>query len=107
MTCETCRWCYKLLNKENIRIYGQYYCQWWKEYHLNINKPCYGHIEKEEDEGVKMNHKFIVQIGMKDYVNIDCAREFVKSLRIILEEHPDIVHIGLIEVPVEDNEGRD
>ena len=54
-----------------------------------------------------MNHRFIVQIGMKDYVNIDCAREFVKSLRIILEEHPDIMHIGLIEVPVEDNVGHD
>ena len=51
--------------------------------------------------------RFEVVIGMKDHVNNDCAIEFVRYMHIILENHPDIAFIGLIEVPVEENKGQD
>ena len=54
-----------------------------------------------------MNKKkrFEVHIGMKEHANINCMRELIRSLHIILENHPDISYIGLVEVPVEENEG--
>lgn len=56
-----------------------------------------------------MNNKkrFEVHIGMKEYVNIDCVREFVRSMRIILENHPDISYISIVEFNFDEDSNED
>ena len=56
-----------------------------------------------------MNNKkrFEVHIGMKEYANIDCVREFVRSMHIILENHSDISYISFVEFNVDEDSNKE
>ena len=49
MNCdENCRFCHKMLNADNSRVYGPYYCKFWQEM-TYVGKPCRDYLPKEED----------------------------------------------------------
>ena len=51
--------------------------------------------------------RFEVHIGMREHANIDCVREFIRSLHIVLEKHPDISYIVLAEIPVDEDSNKE
>lgn len=46
-TCRSCLYLHKMLNKENIKKYGKYYCMYW-EMLIKNTKGCFGHTPKED-----------------------------------------------------------
>ena len=55
MKCESCRFCCRVLNEENRRKYGRFFCKFWHEY-IEIQKipnreSCRDYEPKESEDG--------------------------------------------------------